>query len=91
VDDVEPTPESRTRRLKRHGQRAALYGWTGLLLAMLVVILALIVANTKSVRISWVVGHSRTSLIWVIVISWIVGWVAGIATAILLRRRSRRL
>ena len=93
MDDVEQTPEAepRTRRLKRRGQRAALYGWTVLLVAMVVVIVALIVANTKSVRVSWVVGHSRTSLIWIIVVSWIAGWIAGIATSILLRRRTRRL
>ena len=87
-----PLPEEpRSERFKRHARRVRLYGWALLLVAMLVVILALIVANTRTVKLSWAVGDTHASLDWIIVVSWIVGWVAGIATAILFRRRTRRL
>jgi putative flippase GtrA len=36
-----------------------------------------------------VVGHSHTALIWLVVISAIAGWVLGIVTAYLIRRRTR--
>jgi uncharacterized integral membrane protein len=91
----EPRPfdahkEGRVDRLRRHGHRGLLYTWVALLAAMLIVLVALIVANTRKAKISWVFGDTRTSVIWIIVVSAIVGWVAGMATSVLLRRRTRR-
>jgi uncharacterized integral membrane protein len=82
--------ESRAHRFARHGRGARVYGTVALLVAALVVLVALIVDNTRSVKLSWVFGSGRTSLIWIIVVSAIVGWLAGIATSVLLRRRTRR-
>lgn len=81
--------ESRVERLRRHGRRARFYTWATLLVAALVVIVALIVANTRRVKVSWVFGHSHTTLVWLVVIPAIVGWIGGIATAILFHRRTR--
>jgi uncharacterized integral membrane protein len=91
----EPRPfdayqEGRVSKLRRHGHRGLLYAWAALLVAMLIVLVALIVANTKKAQISWVFGETHTSVIWIIVVSAIVGWVAGMATSVLLRRRTRR-
>lgn len=58
-------------------------------MAALIVIVALIVSNTRQVTVSWVFGHSRTSVVWLVVIPAIVGWIGGIATAFLFRRRTR--
>jgi uncharacterized integral membrane protein len=80
---------SRRERLRLHGRRVRLYGWALLLVAALVVIVALIVANTRQVKVSWVVGHSHASLVWVVVVAAVVGWFAGVASAILLSRRLR--
>ena len=82
--------ETRGQRLSRHGHRAFLYIWTLTIVAALVVLVALIVDNTRRVQVGYVFGNARTSLIWVIVISGIAGWFAGIATAILYRFRTRR-
>ena len=65
------------------------YSWATLLVAALVVIVALIVSNTRQVKVSWVFGHSHTTLVWLVVIPAIVGWIGGIATAILFHRRTR--
>jgi uncharacterized integral membrane protein len=54
------------------------------------VIIALIVDNTRRVKIGWVVGSSRTSLVWIILVAAIVGWLAGLATSFVVRRRLRR-
>ena len=85
-----PATEGRADRFARHGRRVRLYAWVALLVAMLVILVALIVDNTRSVKLSWVFGSGRASLIWIIVVSALVGWLAGIATSILLRRRTRR-
>jgi uncharacterized integral membrane protein len=89
--DVEPGgPEPRAHRFARHGRGARLYATVGLLVAALVVLVALVVDNTRSVKLSWVFGSGHASLIWIILVAAIVGWLAGIATSILLRRRTRR-
>jgi hypothetical protein len=37
-----------------------------------------------------VFGTSRAPLLWIVVVSGIAGWVLGIATSALIRRRTRR-
>jgi uncharacterized integral membrane protein len=81
--------ESRRERLRRHRRHARLYAWSILLVVALVVIVALVVSNTRQVRVSWVVGHSRTSLVWLVLFPAVAGWLAGIATAIVFRRSTR--
>jgi uncharacterized integral membrane protein len=85
-----PPQETRRERLSREGRHTFLYVWTFAIVAALVILIALILANTRRVQVSWVVGDARTSLIWVIVVSALVGWLGGIATAVLFRRRTRR-
>ena len=82
--------ETRGERMRRHGRRAYLYGRAALIVAMLVVLIALIAANAHSVRYSWVFGHTYASLVWLIVVCGVAGWIGGIATALLLHRRTRR-
>jgi uncharacterized integral membrane protein len=67
-----------------------LYVWTLTIVAALVILIALIVDNTRKVQVGYVFGNARTSLIWVIVASGLAGWFAGIATAVLYRFRTRR-
>jgi uncharacterized integral membrane protein len=86
-----PVPdESRGQKLSRHGHRAFLYVWTFAIVAALVIIVGLIVDNTHEVRVGYVFGDARTSLIWVIVVAGLAGWLAGLATAVLFRFRTRR-
>jgi uncharacterized integral membrane protein len=82
--------ESRSSRLRRHGRHTRLYAWAFVLVALLVVVIALVVANTRQVKLSWVVGKSQASLIWIILASAILGWLLGIATSVVFRLRTRR-
>lgn len=82
--------EPRRVRLLRHGHRAGLYAWAFVLLALLVIVVALAVANTRQVQLHWVVGASRASLVWIVLAAAILGWLVGIATAIVFRLRTRR-
>ena len=83
--------EGRGERVKRHSQRARLYGVAFTLVALLVCLVALILANTRSVKLSWVFGDTNASLVWIILASAILGWLLGLATSIAFRRRTRRL
>ncbi|MDX6518945.1 MAG: hypothetical protein QOF50_1791 [Gaiellaceae bacterium] len=83
--------EARGERLKRHSQRARLYGVAFALVALLVCLVALILANTRRVKLSWLFGDTNASLVWIILASAILGWLLGLATSIAFRRRTRRL
>jgi len=85
-----PAVEPETDDQARHRRRARLYAWAFLLAAFFVVLVALIVANTRSVKISWVVDSGHASLIWVIIVSALLGWLSGLVTSLLFRRRTRR-
>ena len=98
-DDVsqEPQPqpamepvEARGERLRRHGHRTRLYLWAFVIIALLVVVIALAVANTRQVKLSWVVGTGQASLVWIILVTAVLGWLLGIATGVVFRLRTRR-
>ncbi len=88
--EQQPPREPRRDSLRRFGRRARLYTWTGALVALLVILIAVVVANTRSVKVSWVLGSTRRSLVWVILITAILGWLLGIVTSAVFRFRTRR-
>jgi uncharacterized integral membrane protein len=49
--------------------------------ALLVVLIALVIANTHQVKLRWVVGAGHASLVWIILASAVLGWLLGIFTA----------
>jgi uncharacterized integral membrane protein len=90
AQEPEIAPETGAEQAHLRRQRAKLYVWAFLLAAFFVILVALIVANTRRVKISWVVGSSHTSLIWIIIVSALLGWLAGVVTSLLFHRRTRR-
>lgn len=89
---VPPAPpvESRRQRMLRHGRRARLYAWAILALGVLVVLIVLIAANIRSVKLDWVFGSGHASLIWIVLAAAVLGWLLGIATSVLFRFRTRQ-
>jgi uncharacterized integral membrane protein len=86
TDPVEP----RSERLRRHGHRTGLYTLAFSLVALLVVLIALVVANTRQVELCWVAGSGHASLVWIILASAVLGWLLGIVTSVVFRLRTRR-
>jgi uncharacterized integral membrane protein len=82
--------ESRSERLRRHGHQTGLYTWAFGLVALLIVLIALVIANTRQVKLSWVVGTGHASLVWIILASAVLGWLLGIVTSVVFRLRTRR-
>ena len=85
-----PAAESRGQRAIRHGKRARFYTWVFLLVILLVVLVGLIAANTRAVKLDWVVGSTHASLIWIILAAAVIGWLLGIATSVVSVHRTRR-
>ena len=88
--EQQATREPRRESLRRHGRQTWLYTLVSAIAALLVILIALIVANTRTVKVSWVLGSTRQSLVWIILVTAILGWLLGIATSVILRYRTRR-
>ena len=82
--------ETRLRRGVRHGHRGGMYAAVAVVIATVVYLILLIVQNARRVKVDYVFGSSHTRLIWLIIVSAIVGWLWGLATSYLIRRRTRR-
>jgi uncharacterized integral membrane protein len=87
-----PTPEEETRfrRGVRHTHRLGLYVALAVAFATVVFLILLIVQNSRHVKVDYVFGTSHTRLIWLIVVTGFLGWLLGLATSYLVRRRTRR-
>jgi uncharacterized integral membrane protein len=55
-----------------------------------VILIALVAANTRTVKVSWVFGSTRQALVWIILVTAILGWLLGIVTSVIFRFRTRR-
>ncbi len=82
--------EPRAARLRRHARRSRLYASAIAFVALLVVLIALATANTRQVKLSWVVGEDHAALVWIILVVAVLGWLLGITTAVVFRHRTRR-
>jgi uncharacterized integral membrane protein len=58
-------------------------------IAAAVFLILLIARNSRHVRVDYVFGSTQARLIWLIVVSSITGWVLGLVTGYLVRRRTR--
>ena len=81
--------ETRLQRSLRYGHRTGLYTTLVLGIVTLVLLILLIAQNTSRVKVDYVFGNTQTRLVWLVIISAITGWVLGIVTAFLVRRRTR--
>jgi uncharacterized integral membrane protein len=81
--------ESRRRRLVGRGRRACSYTWASLLIGLVIILVALIAANTRAVKLDWVFGSTQASLVWIVLTAAVVGWLLGITTSVVVRHRIR--
>jgi uncharacterized integral membrane protein len=95
--EPEPAPtttaaveETRFQRGVRYTHRTRLYATIVLMLVFGIYLILLIARNTRHVKLDYVFGSADARLIWLIVVSAITGWVLGLATSYLVRRRTRR-
>lgn len=79
---VPPAPQPRAA--------AGVYVAGAAVLLVLAFLIALVATNTRKVKVSWVFGDSEVSLIALVLATAFLGWILGVATALELRRRSRR-
>jgi uncharacterized integral membrane protein len=88
-EQLAPAGETRFRRGVRYTHRTSLYLALAAAVATIVYLILLISRNTRQVKVDYVFGDANARVVWLIVVSAITGWVLGLATAYLLRRRTR--
>ncbi len=81
--------ESRLQRGIRYSHRTGLYAALVVAIATIVFLILLIARNTRQVKVDYVFGSTLMRLVWLVIISAITGWVLGIVTSFLIRRRTR--
>jgi uncharacterized integral membrane protein len=81
--------ETRGERFARKARRTRFQAYAFFTVVLLVCLVALVAANTRQVELSWVVGKSSASLIWIILCSAVLGWLLGIVSSALVRWRTR--
>ena len=86
---TETAGETRGARFARKAHRTRLYIYAGVAVALLVVLIALVIANTGHVKVSWVVGSSSVSLVWLVIFAAILGLLLGMVLGALFHWRTR--
>jgi uncharacterized integral membrane protein len=87
----EPSREETSPEPVRSRSRAGLYARVFVVVAVVIVLIALVVANTpRTVELSWVFGSGQVSIVWIVVFSAILGWLLGMVTGALIRHSTRR-
>jgi uncharacterized integral membrane protein len=90
VGEEAAAAETRGARFARKAHRARLYFYAGAAVVILVFLIALVLANTGHVRVSWVFGHSSVSLVWLVLFAAILGLLLGMVLGALFHWRTRR-
>lgn len=85
-----PAGERRGERARRYAHRTQLYTSAVSAAILLVLLVVLIAENTRHVKVGWVFGYSRVSLVFLVLFATLLGWLLGIATSVAFRYRTRR-
>ena len=90
ADAAAPSSETGGARRARHARRGGIYLEPTAAAALVVLLVALALANTRHVEVDWLVGSTRASLIWIMIVTAVACWVLGVLTAGVVRHRTRR-
>lgn len=70
--------EARSARRRRNAHQGRLHGYALAAVVMVALLIALAATNTARVRVDWLVGSSRVSLVWLVLATAIIGWSLGV-------------
>jgi uncharacterized integral membrane protein len=81
--------ETRRERSRRKAHRLRLHVYAILAVALVVFLIGLAASNTVQVKVSWVFGSSKVSLVWLVLLAAIAGWLLGLAATAAFHWRTR--
>jgi uncharacterized integral membrane protein len=81
--------ETRGEHFRRKALRGRLHGYAIGAVALVAVLIALAASNTAQVKVNWLIGSSRVSLVWLVLAAAILGWALGLIASARLHWRTR--
>jgi uncharacterized integral membrane protein len=81
--------ETRVEHFRRKARRGRLHGYAIAAVALVAVLIALAASNTARVKVNWVIATSHVSLVWLVLVAGIVGWLLGLMVSARLNWRTR--
>ena len=81
--------ETRAQHFSRKALRARLNGYAIATVALVGVLIALAVSNTAHVKVNWLIGSSHVSIVWLVLIAAIAGWLLGLLASARFHWRTR--
>lgn len=81
--------ETRGERFRRLAHRRRLYSYAVLGSALVAFLIALADSNTAHVKFNWVFGTSHASLVWLVLVAAIFGWLLGLLVGARFHWRTR--
>jgi uncharacterized integral membrane protein len=71
-------PETSGEHFRRKAHRGRLHAYAIGAVALVAVLIALAASNTDQVKVNWLIGNSRVSLVWLVLAAAILGWALGL-------------
>ena len=81
--------ETRGEHFRRKAHRGRLHGYAIGAVALVAVLIALAASNTAQVKVNWLIGSSRVSLVWLVLAAAILGWGLGLIASARFHWRTR--
>ena len=81
--------ETRVEHSRRKALRGRLHGYAIGAVALVAVLIALAASNTGQVKVNWLIGSSRVSLVWLVLAAAILGWRLGLMASARFHWRTR--
>jgi uncharacterized integral membrane protein len=82
-------PETSAEHFRRKALRGRLHGYAIGAVALVAVLIALAASNTARVKVNWLIGSSRVSLVWLVLAAAILGWALGLIASARFHWRTR--
>ena len=81
--------ETRSEHFRRKALRGRLHAYAIGAVALVALLIALAASNTAHVKVNWLIGSSHVSLVWLVLVTAIVGWLLGLMTSARFNWRTR--
>lgn len=76
------TVETRADRFRRIALQVRLHAQAVAIVVLVAVLVALAASNTADVKVNWLIGSSRISLVWLVLLTAIVAWLLGLLASV---------
>jgi uncharacterized integral membrane protein len=81
--------ETRGGGFRRKAHRTRLHSYAIVGVVLVVFLIRLAISNTAHVKVNWVFGSSRVSLVWLVLAAAILGWLLGLVATAAFHWRTR--